>query len=602
MRQHAAAGIGWIVRRETGNNVTPGSSENCVVLYDTRRQQWLLFERPLRVYVARTLETVASALHAVEHETTNGLYAAGFIAYEAAPAFDAALAVHAPGRFPLLWFGIYRGPQPITFPAAPPVDAPTIHWEPSVDEDEYQRSFHKIKQYIEAGDTYQVNYSFRLRAAFSGDPWQAFVRMIHAQGYGYGAFVTAENWAICSASPELFFQAADGVVISRPMKGTMARGLTQAEDLAQAERLARCEKNRAENLMIVDMVRNDIGRIGDIGSVAAPALFAVEKYPTLWQMTSTVRCTSQTRVTDILRALFPAASITGAPKVRTMQIIAELERAPRRIYTGTVGFLSPERRAQFNVAIRTALVDRRRNTAEYGVGGGIVWDSEKADEFQECATKARILVQTMPDFDLLETILWMPEDGYVLLDAHLKRLADSAAYFARSVDIEAVREQLDALARSLPACPHKVRLVVGQVGAPTVTARVLSPVAQPYRVRLARSPVDSGDRFLYHKTTRRRVYEQALADAPGYDDVLLWNEKQELTESCIGNVVVEFDGRLLTPPVQCGLLSGTYRAFLIEQGRVSEARIALQDLHRRSRLYLVNSVRGMWEVELCQEE
>jgi para-aminobenzoate synthetase / 4-amino-4-deoxychorismate lyase len=507
--------------------------------------------------------------------------------------------VRPPGAFPLLWFGVYREPQEVSFSPLPRESLAAIPWRPSVSEDEYRRCFRKIKDYIRAGDTYQVNYTFRLLAPFSTDPWRLFVQMIYAQGYGYGAFVNTERWTVCSASPELFLALHAGNLSSRPMKGTAARGLLHAEDLQQAAWLAHSEKNRAENVMIVDMVRNDMGRIADIGSVSVPSLFDVEKYPTLWQMTSTVECATKAGLLDIFRALFPAASITGAPKVRTMQIIAELESTPRRTYTGTIGFLSPGLRAQFNVTIRTVLVDRHNNTAEYGLGGGIVWDSENKDELQECYTKARVLVQGMPHFALLETVLWTPEEGYFLLDSHLARLADSAAYFSRPVDIEAIRGKLQALAKDLPSYPHKIRLLAPPEPEPImVTAHVLAPLPQPYRVRVAREPINSRDPFLYHKTTNRRVYEQMLAAAPGSDDVLLCNEAGQVTESCIANVVVEIDGRLLTPPVTCGLLHGTYRDLLLQQNEVSEGIIGIEDLPECSRIYLVNSVRGMWEISL----
>jgi para-aminobenzoate synthetase/4-amino-4-deoxychorismate lyase len=576
-----------------------GDHEDTVVLYDARNRQWLFFHRPLQVHVAHSLESVVSILRTIEHQVTvNHLHAAGFIAYEAGPAFDPALIVQSPGAFPLLWFGIYREPEQISFPPLPRKGWATISWEPSVSEKEYRLLLGKIKEYIQAGDTYQVNYTFRLWAPFFEDPWRLFVQMVHAQGFGYGAFVNTERWTICSASPELFFTLEAEELSSQPMKGTVSRGLTQAEDLEQATWLQHSEKNRAENVMIVDMVRNDMGRIADVGSVEVPSLFDVEKYPTLWQMTSTVRCRTKASITDIFRTLFPAASITGAPKVRTMQIISELENAPRRIYTGTVGFFSPGRKAQFNVAIRTVLVDRLSHTSEYGVGGGIVWDSEKADELQECYTKARILVQLTPDFALLETILWTPQEGYFLLDDHLNRLRDSSAYFSRPVDIEAIREKLNALARKLPHRPHRIRLVVPQENEPMLEAHILISPPQPYRIRLAKMLIHSRNPFLYHKTTHRHAYEQALAESPGYDDILLWNEREEVTESCIANVLVEMDGRLLTPPVHCGLLPGTYRSLLLKQDKVREEMIHVRDLSRCSRIYLVNSVRGMWEVSL----
>jgi para-aminobenzoate synthetase/4-amino-4-deoxychorismate lyase len=579
--------------------LTLGDYEDSVVLYDAGHQQWLLFYHPLQIYVAHNLESVMSIFHEVEHQVAvNRLYAAGFIAYEAGPAFDPALVVRSRGDFPLLWFGIYREPEQVSFPPLPREDLTTIHWEPSVSEKEYQLSISKIKEYIQTGHTYQVNYTFRLRARFSEDPWKLFVRMVHAQGNDYGAFVNTKGWAICSASPELFLKVDGGDLSSRPMKGTVSRGLMQKEDVEQATWLAHSEKNRAENLMIVDMVRNDMGRIAEVGSVGVTSLFDVEKYPTLWQMTSTVLCKTKTGITDIFRALFPAASITGTPKVRTMQIIAELESAPRRIYTGTIGFLSPGRKAQFNVAIRTVLVDRLSNSAEYGVGGGIVWDSEKADELQECYTKAQILFQPTSDLALLETILWTPQDGYFLLDDHLSRLADSAAYFSRPIDIEAIHEKLRVMACELPACSHRIRLVVPQESEPMLEAYLLTPLSQPFRIRVAKTPINSQDPFLYHKTTYRRIYEKALAESPGYDDVLLWNERKEVTESSIANVVVEMDGRLLTPPVHCGLLPGTYRSLLLKQGKITEEIIKVQDLCRCSKIYLINSVRGMWEASI----
>jgi len=584
---------------QEGKNVTPEANQNSVVLYDNSRQQWLLFRRPLRILSTCRLDAVAGMLREVEQQVAgNQQYAAGFVAYEAGPAFDPALIVRPPGTFPLLWFGIYQVPEPISFPPLPANPAAVIAWEPSVSRSQYQHAFHAIKAYILAGETYQVNYSFRLRAPFVDDPWGLFVRMVHAQGYGYGAFVNTADWAVCSASPELFFTLADGVLTSNPMKGTVPRGLTQAEDLANGDWLTHSDKNRAENLMIVDMVRNDLGRIAEGASISVPRLFALEKYPTLWQLTSSVRCRTQAGLLDLFRALFPAASITGAPKVRTMQIIAELENTPRRIYTGTVGFLAPGGWAQFNVAIRTVLVDKASQTAEYGVGGGIVWDSEQGDELDECYTKARILTRPAPVFALLETLLWTPADGYCLLEEHLARLSDSAAYFSRPVDIAAIRAQLHHLVADLPAAPYRIRLALSLECGSEVEAHLLKPLPQPYRIRLASRPINAQDPWLYHKTTHRRVYEQALADVPGYDDVLLWNAQGELTESCIANIVVEREGRLLTPPVRSGLLAGIHRNRLLRQDKVIEQVVKADDLGQCSRIWLVNSVRGMWEVSL----
>lgn len=571
------------------------AADNTVLLHDAARQQWLLFRAPRAVLVAHTVDDVRAVVDSAESHTQAGGYAAGFLAYEAAPAFDPALVAHPPGRFPLAWFGLYDQPEPFTWPddGAAPAPVP-LTWEPSVTPDRYHAAIGRIRDQIAAGATYQVNYTLRLRAAPAGDPWALFTRLIAAQGAGYGAYVQLPEWIIACGSPELFFRRDGRELESRPMKGTAPRGLWYADDCRRAAELQASEKNRAENVMIVDMVRNDIGRIADVGSVHVPRLFDIEQYPTVWQMTSTVRGAADAGLGATLGALFPPASITGAPKARTMGIIADLEDSPRHIYTGTIGYLAPQRQAQFNVAIRTVLIDRGRDSAEYGVGGGIVWDSVAAAEWDECRTKARVLTQATPAFDLLETLLWTPEDGYALRERHVQRLIESAAYFGYPCDRAAVERALDAL----PAAdgPLRVRLRLDRRGRLHREHAPLTPLPSPYRVTPAAQPVDSAERLLYHKTTARAVYADALRARPGYDDVLLWNERGEITESCIANVVVELDGRLVTPPAACGLLPGTLRAALLAAGDVAEQVITRADLARATAVYLVNSVRGRWPV------
>jgi para-aminobenzoate synthetase/4-amino-4-deoxychorismate lyase len=578
----------------------PADMINSVVIHDAVRRQWLCFGAPQQIISARRMEEVMPALGAVEELVSrNSLYAAGFVAYEAAPAFDAALAVQKDGLFPLVWFGIYGKPEQIDLTTTPPSlhDLPRT-WTPSVTQAEYEHAISRIKHYIEAGDTYQVNFTLRLQSPFIGDPWSYFIELARAQDASYSAFVNTTEWIICSASPELFFRLDGDELISRPMKGTASRGMVLNDDLHQADWLRHSEKNRAENVMIVDMVRNDMGRIADIGSVEVTSLYEIEKYPTLWQMTSTVRAKTGTGLCEIMQALFPPASITGAPKPRTMQIIAELEQTPRRIYTGSVGFMGPDCKAQFNVAIRTVLINKAAGQAEYGVGGGIVWDSVDRMEFEECQIKARIITQRVPDFSLLETILWTPEEGYFLLPYHQARLLDSAAYFSFSVEIDTIRDKLDALALTLPKTAHKIRLLVAKDGSITLESEALAtaPAAGPLPVSLAPFPVDAENPFLFHKTTNRQAYEQAMAACPGFADVILWNEKGEVTESCIANIVVELDGELYTPPIRCGLLPGTYRAYLLEQGKVREKLIRKEDLVKSPHIYLVNSVRKEREV------
>jgi para-aminobenzoate synthetase/4-amino-4-deoxychorismate lyase len=340
--------------------------------------------------------------------------------------------------------------------------------------------------------------------------------------------------------------------------------------------------------------------VAEVGTVKVPALFEVERHPTLWQMTSTVTANCLKSVSEIMAALFPCASITGAPKVRTSQIITELEPDRRGIYTGCIGFIAPNRSAQFNVAIRTAVVDRQSGQAEYGSGGGIVWDSASSDEYSEALLKARVLTEKFSEFSLLETLLWTPVEEFFLLDRHLKRLADSASYFSYTVDIPKITKRLFEEASGFGRGPQRVRLLVDSGGDVDIQADPLTTgeTLQLVRVRLAAEPVNSTDVFLYHKTTRRQVYEAARQSRPDCDDVLLWNEHGELTESCIANVVVEIDGILYTPPVFSGLLAGTFRAWLLEQGRIRERVIQVGELKRCKKIFLINSVRRWQEALL----
>ncbi len=525
-------------------------------------------------------------------------HAAGFVSYEAASAFDSALSTHAPSDFPLLWFGLYPSPEEFTLPD-PDFEAYSLGTlVPSISPSEYERAIHRIRELIHSGDTYQVNYTLRLSAPFFGDPWHLFLAMVRAQPSGYSAWVDAGRWAVCSASPELFFRLEEGRMTCKPMKGTVKRGRTLAEDEALAEWLHGSEKNRAENLMIVDMIRNDLGRVADIGSVHVPGLFEIERHPTLWQMTSTVAANCRESLVGILAALFPCASITGAPKIRTTHIITELESTPRGIYTGCIGFITPGRFAQFNVAIRTAVVDRFARQADYGAGGGIVWDSASSDEYTEALLKARIFTDRHPEFSLLETMLWTPEDDYFLLDYHLQRLANSAVYFDYSLNLANIRGRLLDQVSSFSDKSQRVRLVVARNGVLEIEAAPLAESPQPVRLKLAGAPVDSSDVFLYHKTTNRRIYEAARQTCFGCDDVLLWNERGELTESCIANIVVEVNGNLFTPPVESGLLAGTFRAWLLEQGRIRERVLRISDAKECSKIYLINSVRKWQEAVL----
>ncbi len=584
------------VKGKTGNDI--------VVLHDAAAGKWLRFSNPYRIVSANEITAVIPALDLVENLVNkNGWYAAGFISYEAASAFDNALLSHAPGDFPLLWFGLYPKPEEIDL-GDPDFSAYSLgDADASVGREEYDAAIRRIKEYIRSGDTYQVNYTLRLTMPFSGDPWHLFLAMIRAQSPGYAAWISAGRYAICSASPELFFRLDRNHLTCKPMKGTVRRGRTQTEDKSLAEWLHLSEKNRAENLMIVDMIRNDLGRVAETGSVRVPRMFEVERHPTLWQMTSTVTADCAESVTGILCALFPCASITGAPKIRTAQIIAELESTPRRLYTGCIGLIAPERCVQFNVAIRTAVVDRSLGQAVYGSGGGIVWDSGSDDEYKEALLKARVLREQRPDFFLLETMLWTPREDYFLLDYHLRRLADSAGYFGYPADPGQIRARLAAKVLGYAGAPQRVRLLLARSGEILIEAAPVGETpSSPARIGLARAPVNSADIFLDHKTTQRQVYEVVQQGMPGFEDVLLWNERGEITESCIANVVLEIDGSLLTPPVDSGLLPGTFRAWLLDQGIIHEQTLKIDALERCSKIFLINSVRKWREAVLVGEQ
>ena len=396
---------------------------NALLVRDAANSRWLLFENPREIVQTCKVGEIVGKLRDVEVAVERrGLHAAGFLSYEAAPGFDPSFAVRGgdTSGFPLLWFGLYEAPREFALPGVQNMACePPPQWTASMTPEEYGHAFDHIKHCIQEGDTYQVNLTYRLRRRFAEDPWLSFLQMASAQNADYGAFVTTSRWTVCCASPELFFRLEGSRLESRPMKGTAPRGLTATQDRDNAAALRASEKNGAENLMIVDMVRNDMGRISMPGSVETPEMLVLEKYPTVWQMTSTVVSETHAPISEIVGALFPPASITGAPKSSTLRIIAEVETSPRRIYTGSIGFISPGRKAQFNVAIRTMLVDHEQAEAEYGVGGGIVWDSDCLAEQAECRTKARILNAPMPTFELLESMLWTPAAGYALLARHL---------------------------------------------------------------------------------------------------------------------------------------------------------------------------------------
>ena len=571
-----------------------------ILLRDASAGRWLSFDDPVDVLVSRDASRVLDILVETERRVRDeGLCAAGYLTYEAARGFDASYRTRSGTQLPLVCFGLFREARPVhTLPQARP--RPVRGWRMAESRLDYFGKIAAIEEHIRAGDTYQINYTTRQVTEGLDDPLALFHGI--AAEAPYAAYVDGGDYAIVSASPELFFRLDRTRIRCQPMKGTAARGMTLAEDRDLEAWLSCSGKNRAENVMITDMVRNDLGRIATPGSVKASALFEVTRHPTVWQMTSTVEARTDAPVSEVLRALFPSASVTGAPKVSSMRIIDSLERFPREIYTGAIGYFTPQRQAQFNVAIRTAVVDRRTGSAVYGVGSGIVADSKAGDEYAECLTKAKILTSPArgSEFCLLETMLWTPEQGVVLLDYHLNRMADSAAYFGFDFDAAGARRALESLVRTLDGQRHRIRLLQPLDAAPKLEHEALreSATAPPALVGLAAHPIDPENPFLYHKTTHRDVYEQALRSVSGCDDVLLWNPDGFLTETTIANIVVDIGGERFTPPVNCGLLGGTYRQWMLDQGEIRERKIHMDELPCIRGLALINSVRGETQAQL----
>ncbi len=542
---------------------------------------------------------VRTALAEADQWLEKGFWLAGFISYEAAAGIDHHLKTHPPlAGLPLLALGVYDSPATIRMEEPAPFRAP--RWRPLVSREHYDQALQTIRARLRAGDSYQVNYTFPLLGRFDGD-FEAFFRQLRqAQPGSYAAFIDMAEWAVASVSPELFFKTGGGRIKTCPMKGTAPRGLFPEEDLERARELAASEKEQAENVMIVDMMRNDLSRFCRAGSVTTSRLFNIEQYPTVWQMTSEVEAETDAPFSDIIRHLFPCASITGAPKVRTMEIIRDLEPHPRGLYTGAIGYMGPRGEGCFNVAIRTVLLNKKSREARYGVGGGIVWDSRAENEYRESLLKAGVLRFHRPPFRLLETLLYKQGTGWFLLEEHLQRLESSRDYFGFDFAMGPIRQRLQAEARRLSAleADQRVRLLVGADGDCRVEAFPLLPVSNASCLALAGRAIDRDSVWYYHKTDRREKYETFLKENElGCNDVLLYNNGGEITETTVANIVFEWEGALRTPPRQCGLLGGVLRAVLLQEGRIAEKVLTVDMLPRVSRLWRINSVRGWMPVE-----
>lgn len=551
------------------------------------------FDGYVKTLIADHASEVADVLNRVEQAAADGLYAAGFVAYEAASAFNPDLpSAPPPEGLPLVWFALFRERYNVEGGAGLTASVADVALEPQKNFERYAGDVERIRDYIAAGDCYQVNHTFPLRGAFEGNLREQYPGICTAQRAPFCAYLDTGRFAILSASPELFFSLKDGVITTRPMKGTARRGRWAGEDLAVVELLRHSPKERAENLMIVDLLRNDLGIVAETGSVSVDALFEVETYPTVHQMTSTVSARPRpgTSLTDIFQALFPCGSVTGAPKRRSMEIIAELEKAPRGIYCGAIGCVSPGGRALFSVAIRTLLLDTRTSILTMGVGSAVTWDSEASSEYAECLGKGVFVNRQGEDFRLIESLRL--ENGiYTLLDRHMARLSSSAGYFGFICNREKIRQALSDHAAQTPGL-CKVRLLLAADGGIEISSEILVESSGALRVAVSSIKVDSGHPMRYHKSTRREQLDAARSSRPDCDEVLLLNEHGQLTEGSYHTLVLKMNGRLVTPPLTCGLLPGVMRGELLDNGEIMEQILYPGDLDRAEEVWLINSVRG----------
>jgi para-aminobenzoate synthetase/4-amino-4-deoxychorismate lyase len=590
--------------------------------FDPENYRSWFFMNPVTALRIESISDLPGLFAEIEAYVAQNYYVAGYFNYECGYYFETITKPRPSGvqtrPRPLAWFGVY--PTPLVFnhysgkwengnsnlnlryPQPPgeifAINNPVLTLPNFV----YHQNIRRIKEYIIAGDVYQINFTGKYRFQFEGSSVALYHFLREQQSVSYAAYLKTCDLTILSLSPELFFRRDGFKIVTKPMKGTAARGRTVDEDSILAGELRLSPKNRAENLMIVDLLRNDLGRIAAFGTVRVPEIFTIEKYQTLFQMTSTITAELPPDISyyDIFRSLFPCGSVTGAPKIRAMEIISELEPEPRGIYTGAIGYFGPGAQAVFNVPIRT--VTLRGDQGEMGVGSGVVYDSDPEEEYMECQLKANFLMAKQPEFELIETLLW--EERYPYQDKHLYRLQSSAAYFEYPVAPDEFISRLEEIARSFQSGEkYKVRVTVSKSGQMNITSEKITPAPQPVNLEITLSEIhtDSHDPFLYHKTTHRLLYDRAFREGvqKGFAEVIFRNERNEITEGAISNVFIERNGLLITPPVSCGLLKGVYRTHLFETlSNIEEQVITEDDIRIADAIYICNAVRGIRKVQL----
>ena len=553
------------------------------------------FIQPIKELKTRDLSEVANLLAQVESYQEQGYYVVGYVSYEAAPAFEEKLAVHKVpllGEY-LLYFTVHdrveTSPIPLTYDD---IDLPS-NWQEVTSEADYEKAIAQIHHHLRQGDTYQVNYTVQLKQDLSANPFAIYNRMVVEQEAGYNAYIEHDEMAVISMSPELFFEQNDRELTTRPMKGTTQRGVTDDEDLKEAAWLEQDPKNRSENMMIVDLLRNDMNRISEVGSEHVERLCQVEQYSTVWQMTSTIK--SQLRedvdLVAVFRSLFPCGSITGAPKIATMEIIKNLEPQPRGVYCGTIGILLPNGRRIFNVAIRT--IQLHQGKAIYGVGGGITWDSTWESEYREVHQKAAVLYRKQARFQLITTGK-ISQNSLLFEDQHLERLTKASRYFAYPFDPKKLRQKIE---EECQACDvnqdYRLRISLSKSGEMKLSRQILAPLSPSFcKAKLCLQEADLNQSFTYFKTTHRPHLSL------GEQEKIYHNKSGELLETSIGNLVLKIAGKLYTPPINLGILPGIYRQYLLESGQVEEKVLTVEDLKQAEVIYACNAVRGLYELSV----
>jgi len=608
------------------------------VFLETRkrnRQNYLsyIFTNPVDTIICHNYSEIKNAFERLKSYLSSNHYAAGFFSYEAGYSFEDSL--HNLKRIsktqiscPLIWLGIFK--SAIVFDHCARAykgenkflnnnylsfrenrqqssNYKINNLKLNIDQKSYINVIKKIKELIRNGEIYEVNYTMKYKFDFSGSAYKLYQQLANRQSVAYSAFIKTKNFKLLSFSPELFFRKRGKHIQTMPMKGTIQRGKNLVEDSLNKNRLKNDAKNKAENLMIVDLFRNDLSRISEVNSVETKDIFWVEKYETLFQMTSEINSVLKKDIQfyELFKAIFPSGSVTGAPKIRTMQIIRDMEKEPRQVYTGAIGLFKPNGDAIFNVAIRTILLQGEKG--EMGVGSGIVNDSDPKQEYEECKLKGNFLTNSQKGFQLIETILWRTNSGFFLLKGHLKRLKESAEYFDFCYDENYIKKALSRIKKRFKEnFSYKIRLLLFKNGDASISYRrekkselAFNRSLRKKNIAISEHRTNSKDIFLYYKTTHRCLYndEYKKYRKLGCYDVLFRNEKEEITEGAISNIFIKLKGNYYTPPVSCGLLNGIYRMELLKKRKnIKEKILTLKDIQNADKIYMTNSVRGMVDV------